>query len=135
MIKALRDFIAGKIQINVNYIVDGIKPSTVPKITSKIVNRFLASNYRFCQYETKNTGEKDTRIYYYTELFDGSKWNRVDDSWYADKDKAMDIHLKLVNGEQLSDINVSKRIETVLWEGLSKEETNTWVNLQRGNAT
>lgn len=133
--KLLWDFLKGRIHIDVRYVIDGVQSIKEPKVINKVITKSTQSNYRFCQYETKNPGEKETRVYYYTESFVNGKWNKVDDTWFHNKDKALEAHVALVKGEGLSDLNVSKNITTVLWEGLTKEETEVWINLQKGVST
>ena len=124
-------WMAGKIQINITYITEGVNPSTTPRVEEKpaVVNITRKSDYRFKAQESIEP-DGSSRTYYFTEVYRKGDWYSVENSFFADKDKAMDAHLKLLNGADLK----TKKVETVLWEGLSKEEASTWVEIQKANA-
>jgi len=125
-----KKWLAGKIQINITFVTDGVTSTVVPYCKSEeIVHKSNKSNYRFCMYEMKDPGS-ELKTYYYTEVFVDGKWGRVDGTWFADKDKAMQAHAEAIGGKVFESV---KR-DTVLWEGLSKEEAETWIGLQKSHA-
>ena len=129
----LRKWLAGKIQINITYVVEGVETSTIirpKKNDSKILNISNKSNFRFCSYEVQDPGEPNSRTYYYTEVYTNGKWDRVEGTWFLDKNKAIDAHLNVLKGVTLL---TAKQIDSVLWEGLDEQETITWANLQKTN--
>jgi hypothetical protein len=128
--KLLRDLATSKIQITIIQVADfnvrhTVRPRTVVKDSPTIIRR-NHSKYRFKQLDkVSNSGE--VRTYYYTEVYDGSSWGMVDETWFADKNKAMEAHTKTVNGVIIK----RQDVETILWEGLSAEEATVWVELNK----
>lgn len=129
MFQWLRNLAKSKISITLVYPpANGVEPTTTPKVVDRTSNitTIRKSNVRFVQYDIQEANE-DPKTYYYTELYKNGNWNQVRNTWHSDKDKALEAHLNFVkNG-----VSEEKKITTVLWEGLSEEETESWVNLQR----
>lgn len=126
MFSWLSKLLTAKIQVTV--IMPGAStPTCVPYVIRDESNLFQIkkSNTRFVKYTVADpTGE---RVYYYTEIHSGHGWSQVTGTWFADKDKAMDAHLKFL---QLGSTGERKHSE-VLWEGLGADEAETWVALQK----
>lgn len=130
MFEKLRKFWASKVSItaNISYPASlGVKTSTEEKIVDRslIVNTYRKSDFRFvCDSKIEFNGNK--REFFYTERFNGSRWEWCDESGSSDKDEALNLHLLVLERGSLK----SESTKTVFWEGLSKEETQAWVNLQ-----
>ena len=105
---------------------EGVTPTKTPRVIEEsIVKRQDASNFRFVEdKEVSHTGEE--KIWFYTQYRDKSGWRMVSNSLSHSKEKAMKLHLYVVEHGSLE----PEIIKTVLWEGLSKEETKTWVEVQ-----
>lgn len=106
----------------------GVTSTTEPRIVnqeSARVEKIRKSDLRFASLMVKEAGE-EPRTYWYTERYQNGHWSQCGDSWFAEKDKALIAHMRIVEHGTAS----PERITTVLWEGLSKEETKSWVELQ-----
>lgn len=126
-----KKFLKSKITINIVISTcPEIKHTTEPQVTivRPLVTQIRKSDYRFVS-EQKTNAEGIETLYYFTEQYDHkyAKWSMVSHTFSADKNKAMDTHLKLLELGTLEPTVV----KTVHWEGLSKEETETWVTLNR----
>ena len=127
----VRKFLASKITINVLVSTSPeVHRSTVPKVLRdiKIINKTVKSDYRFVsEHKVDHLGNET--LYYFTEHHDHkyNTWSLVSNSFKADKEVAMDLHIQIVNTGTLEP-TVTK---TIHWEGLSKEETETWVSLNK----
>jgi len=124
-----RQLIASKISINITVHsgLDDVIKTTTPRITNDIVNikKLNKSNVRFVQEEKiKYDGEKST--FWFSEMRKGGRWEFVSETLSHNKDEAMEKHILLLNRGSLAPVKVS----TVLWEGLDKEETESWIALQ-----
>ena len=111
---------------------DGVMPTVVPRVVNEETNivKVNKSNLRFVAY-TVQPINGSSRTYYYTEACIGSSWKQVDNTWFADKETAMQAHLTFLEGKALA--SESKKTE-VLWEGLSLEETKSWIELNKSTA-
>lgn len=105
----------------------GVVSSTTPKIVEEtIITNRHKSDYRFaCDTEIDHTGEET--VWYFTQEYKKGSWNIVSNSLSRNKEKAMNLHLKIIEQGSLE----PRKTRTVLWEGLSKEETKTWVELNK----
>ena len=128
MFQWLRNLWQAKVQINIIYPAPGGVSTTTPRIVSKEggnISKVRKSDLRFVEYDiTEADGQR--KVYYYTEVYSGRSWAQANGTWFADKNRAMEAHLQLIERGTLDPV----KIQTVLWEGLSKEETQTWVNIQ-----
>jgi hypothetical protein len=133
MIKLIKKLITSKIQINITIIdptLSKIKYSTTPQVINEPIkiNRIRKSNFRFVQ-ESKIEHDGTVRSYYITEEYTDGRWKFVSETLNSDKDKAMQLHLKVLETGNLEPVST----KTVLWEGLGEEETQAWVTLQSNN--
>ena len=122
-----------KAKITVNIFIsnsDDIKHTSVPQKTerSPLITKIVKSDFRFVS-ELKTDIDGNETLYYFTEQYDHTykSWRMVSQSFGADKSKAMDVHLKLLDRGTLEPTVV----KTIHWEGLSKEETEAWVLLNK----
>ena len=128
MMNWLKTLLKAKISITIVYPpANGVESTVVPKVVDRTSNitTLRKSNVRFVQYDVQEQNE-DPKTYYYTELYKSGNWAQVRNTWHSDKDKALAAHLKFVK----EGVSEEKKITTVLWEGLSEEETESWVKLQ-----
>lgn len=123
-----------KARISINIITpppEGVKHSTVPRqveVDSPTIKRNRKSNLRFVEErKTDCFGVESSYSVYYTEEYVGGKWSCISDSIKCDREKAIELHLKLLDQVSLKDI----KVKTVLWEGLGVEETKTWATLAK----
>jgi len=129
----LKKIIAAKISINIVLPSDLIKenPAIMKTSEPRIINvttpasKPRKSNVRFIQEDKLNPITNETRAIYYTECYNNGRWEYMLDSLTSDKDKAMDLHLFIINNGTLKE----KSTVSVLWEGLDKDETKSWVAL------
>jgi hypothetical protein len=135
----LQQLLKSKISVTIIYPpTPGVEHTTIPRVVEKdepIVNKVRRSDYRFVS-ETKTDYEGNAKTYYMTERFEKQKWGEgrwchVSESFNADRNKAMELHLLLLERGNLEP--VCERI--VHWEGLSKEEATTWVALSKTGET
>ena len=106
----------------------GVTSTTEPRIINQEpagFEKIRKSDLRFASLTVKEPGE-ELRTYWYTERCQSGHWSQCGDSWFGDKDKALVAHMRIVEFGTAS----PERITTVLWEGLSPEETKSWVELQ-----
>lgn len=105
----------------------GVTHSTTPRVVEEtVIKRKRLSNFRFVSdKEIDHNGEET--IWYATQEFDGKSWSLCANSLSRDKAKAMDLHLKIIQQGGIESV----KTRTVLWEGLSKDETKTWIDLQK----
>jgi hypothetical protein len=125
----LRRWWLGKFQINITYITEGVKSTKVPTVESEVVHKSRKSNLRFCMYEVQKPGDT-LKTYYYTDAYINGKWQRVEGTWFSDKNAAMEVHKGVLEGKTFEEMTRS----TVLWEGLDKDETETWIGVQKNAA-
>jgi len=129
MIKFIKNFLAKQIQINITiieYADPNINSTTESKGTFEILHcsKVKKSNLRFTK--EIRTDHDSERTEYFTEVYKDGKWSKDYYSASHNKDEAMRLHMILLAGDKLS----PTRHTTVLWEGLSEEETQMWVTLQ-----
>lgn len=130
MFSKIKKLWASKISINITIIEpapDGIVKSTVPRAIDNpiTVSHLRKSNLRFVE-ETRTDWDGKGTTFYSTEHYKNGSWLYVNDTINADKEKAMELHLKLLERGSLDPI----KVKTVMWEGLSQDETRAWVELQ-----
>lgn len=118
LIEFIKKLWSGKIQINITIINDsapGVEHTTDSRSLDSVnIVRHNRSNYRFVHKECDDSNGH----YWYTQEYTGIGWKLVSDSWFADKKKAIEAHLKLIEFGTLKKPDV----ETVMWEGLSLDE-------------
>lgn len=127
MFEKLRKLYHSKIQITIVYPAEGVRRHTSPKVilqeAPKIVRRHQ-SNYRFVEeYKCDHHGKENT--YWVTEEYVGGRWSSVSDTLSCNKETAIENHVKLVEGINMTPVKKT----TVMWEGLDVEETKSWVAL------
>ena len=122
-----------KAKITINIIISttpDVKHTTEPVIINEnnIVNKVLKSDFRFVSEHKTDFNGVET-LYYFTEQYEHKykRWSMVSNSFTSDKSVALDRHVLLVNTGSLE----PKTVKTVHWEGLSKEETEAWVILNK----
>jgi hypothetical protein len=126
----IKKLLASKISINITIVQTsdpGILSTTVPReVPAKVlkINTVRKSDFRFVS-KVQKYHDRD-RISYYTERFKDGKWKEDHYSNSHIKEEAMQLHLLLLEKGTLAPTNS----KTILWEGLSKEETKMWVALQ-----
>lgn len=109
----------------------GVVHSPSPRqveVDSPIIRRHTKSNLRFV--EEKKTdcfGVEAAYSVYYTEEYISGRWSCITDSIKCDREKAIDLHLKLIDRGSLEDTIV----KTVVWEGLDPDETRAWATLSK----
>jgi len=128
MFKWLKDLWHAKVSITIVHpastgVISTATPRVVDDSRSNIA-RVRKSNFRFAEHSVTEEGR--TRTYYYTEQYNGHSWYQVNGSWFSEKDRALRAHLQLV---ETGVIDCPVKVTTVLWEGLSPEETKTWVEV------
>jgi hypothetical protein len=128
MFKWLKALLKARVAITVIYPPAlGVETTTTPRIIEhpapyRAVHR---SNYRFVEHEC---GQDDGsyRTYYCTEMKGPHGWSQVSGTWTGEKDVAMRLHLRVLEKGAVKPPD----IKTILWEGLSPDETKSWVELQ-----
>lgn len=128
MFKWLKALLKARVAITIIYPPAlGVETATEPRVIEHDApyREVRRSNYRFIEHIC---GQDDGtyRTYYCTERKDTHGWSQVSGTWKADKDEAMKVHLIVLENGAVKPPDV----KTVLWEGLSKEETKSWVELQ-----
>jgi len=130
-----KKLLASKISVNIT-IVDNqpndVKTSTTPQVIQGPikVSHIRKSNFRFV-HEEKTDHAGHTRSFYMTEEYKDGRWAFVSESLASDKEKAMALHLKVLEKGNLEDSST----KTIFWEGLGIEETKQWVALQTKEET
>lgn len=124
-----KKLLASKISITIVVPAEvGVQHSTVPRVVenpASVLKRKKLSNVRFVtDSEISHTGKETT--WYFTQAYINHDWSMVPNSLSQDKKKAMELHLKIIEQGSIE----PKTTRTVLWEGLSKEETETWIGIQ-----
>lgn len=133
MIKWLKHLLAHKISINITVItpIDGVEKTFTPRTVEETVVTVVKkkhSDIRFVEDICVDHNGVEER-WYRTEYFDHycKKWFSVTGTNSRDKNKAIDLHLKYLERGTLEPIET----KVVHWEGLDKEETKTWAELQK----
>ena len=131
MMNWVRKFLASKITINVLVSTSPeVQHSTVIKVLpdDKIIRKTVKSDFRFVS-EHKVDYKGNETLYYFTEQYEHkyNRWGMVSNSFTGDKSAAMDLHVLIVKAGSLE----STVTKTVHWEGLSKDETEAWVILNK----
>ena len=132
MFKWLKKLAASKILINITIhepFDPNVKHTTTPEVIEYSggisLNRVRRSDFRFvCDAKTDYHGGKSEG--FYTEEFRGGSWHFLTDTYASSKEKGMALHLEVV---QRGTLEPTKK-KIVIWEGLDKEETKTWVAMQ-----
>ena len=127
MFKSLKTLLKSKISITIIHpgaIVDVVKPRTIEIENGPIIKHVAHSNVRFVSETKVENGASST--FYFTEIYRDSRWAYADDSLTSDKNKAMELHLKIAKGLSLKPVKVKE----ILWQGLPLEQTETWVAMQ-----
>jgi len=89
------------------------------------IRKKTQTHYRFvCVNEVDATGNQ--KRHWCTEEYKRGKWWYVNDTLSHNKNQAMALHQELIN----CGIKKPVKTTTVLWEGLSAEETASWIALQ-----
>lgn len=90
-----------------------------------LVRKKQITNYRFV--EEERTMDGNTSTFYYTqELNKLGDWEMVYNSLSLDKEKAIQHHLKLLEDSEALTIQSKRK---VMWEGLTKDEAESWSKL------
>ncbi len=120
-----------KVQINIHivYPVAGVTRITSPTVIEKSplkITRHRQSDYRFVSVE-KVELDGTKRQYWNTERKEGKQWVYCGDTLSHDRDEAMELHKLIILNGTVSPVTT----KTVEWEGLSVEETLTWVGMSK----
>lgn len=128
---AIYNFLHSKIQITV--IIPpptGVEPTSTPKKIicndSPLIKKSKKSNFRFVEEIKKDCFGEEGRPIFWTEEYVSGKWQCITNSISADREKAIELHLMVIDKVSISDTAE----KTVHWEGLSKEETQMWATLK-----
>ena len=90
-----------------------------------LVRKKQITNYRFV--EEERTMDGNSSIFYYTqELNNRGEWEMVYNSLSLDKEKAIQHHLKLLEDSEALTVQSKRK---VMWEGLTKDEADSWSKL------
>jgi uncharacterized Fe-S center protein len=125
MFEKLKQLLRAKISITIVYpgIVTLVEPKTI--VTESFIKHVAHSNLRFVA-ESRIESDGKHSVYYSTEIFEGTRWAYVANSLSGDKNKAMELHLKIASGISLK----PAKVKEVLWQGLPKDEAEMWVAMQ-----
>lgn len=127
--KWLKRLLKSKISITiVTPPMEGVKVSHTPRdieIEKPLIKRKTNSNLRFVREQPVDCFGKDGNEVFFTEKFEDGKWKFVHGSLAVDREKAVELHLKLLNAQPVEDV----KTKTVLWEGLDKTEAKVWSSL------
>lgn len=129
MFKWLKKLAANKISVNITIHTPppiGVVSTKRPR--EELISKptyIRKSNFRFVSdLTTEYNGEK--REYHYTEQYRDGSWHFLSDTGAGTKEKAMMLHLELLEKGTLE----PTKKKVIHWEGLDKEETKVWVALQ-----
>jgi hypothetical protein len=129
MFKFIRTLLASKIHINITLAQSIDKPHIEHRrdqIISVTEKKFTTSDFRFNSHEVFEGGGHVQ--YFYTSKYNGTYWDQVDGTWTNDKQKALQAFEDVLNNV---DVQKKRTVDTVLIEGVTKEEALTWVALQK----
>jgi hypothetical protein len=138
MINWLKKLVNSKISITINItqpatgdttVEEKVWPSALvmpaPVIVEQKGARVTPGNYRFA-HDFKRNINGNEEDYWYTEMLSKSgQWLFVGDSLAHTKNKAMDLHLKLISGNAVRPMQT----KTILWENMPADQVETWVGL------
>lgn len=131
MIKYLKKLWKSKIEINIHivYPVDGVKRITEPEIIRRdtvSITRHRQSDLRFVEmHRVDHFG--NGRSVWYTERYENGYWSFCEDSLSSNRNEAMALHQKILERGTLKPITTIE----VEWEGLGKEETLSWIAMNK----
>lgn len=121
-----KKLLASKIQVTIiTPPPEGVTHSTTPRVEeveSPNIKRVAHSNLRFTQDIQTDYSGKETVGCYRTEEFVGGKWRPVIESICSDRDKAIQLHLMLLEKQDIE----PKKTKVIFWEGLNADEAKTW---------
>jgi len=139
MFKWIKKLVNSKISITINVVEnkpaeDAVEekhwPSALvmppPVIIEESRPAPVSGNYRFVSDYKKDLNGKEEE-YWYTEMYENGTWKFISDSLKHEKDKAMDLHLKLIAGKTVS----PEKRKTVLWENMPEDKVKTWVAISK----
>lgn len=131
MIEWLKKLLLSKIQITIITPPPiGVEYTTTPRIietTSPIIKKSKKTNYRFVESAKTDSISNEVWSIYYTEELVKGKWRLVGGSIASKKDRAIELHLKIISNASISPTTTN----TVLWEGLDKSEAEVWAKLHK----
>ncbi len=141
MFKWIKKLINSKISITINIVENKpveeekywpsalVMPAPVVIETTEDKLPLTSGCYRFVNDYTKNISGKEEE-YWYTEIYENGHWRMVDDTLKFDKQQALDLHLKVIEGTTVQPI---KR-KTVLWENMPEDKVKTWVAISKSES-
>ncbi|HET8688459.1 MAG TPA: hypothetical protein VFM18_17750 [Methanosarcina sp.] len=140
-----KKLLTSKIQINIKIVTsDSEKPKTELQWPSALVmpapevvkdtgddNTVLNKNdFRFVSdWKQELTGKVEE--YWYTEILKDGRWHFVPDSLAHNKNKALDLHLQII---ERGTVTKPREIKTVLWERITNDQTKTWASLLKNES-
>ena len=126
----LKRIIKSKISITIITPNDDVQHTTTPRqleVDSPIINRKKQSNLRFVEETATDCFGKNNSTVFFTEEYKNGRWSYVSNSLSSTKEKAIELHLKLVDNTPVQNI----KTKTIMWEGLDAEETKTWALISK----
>ncbi len=109
---------------------EGVNYSKEPKVIieeAPTIRRYNHSNLRFVKEQKTDCYGVTSKEIYSTEYFTGTRWSCIPDSISLDYDKAIDLHLRLLNSVEVGET----KLKTIVWEGLNAEEAKSWSELTK----
>lgn len=133
MIKFIKQLLSAKIQITINLMYkDNIPGERITPNNPKLItiNKPPRDPSRAMRFMSEISADKFGKVqtWYYTEEWDGKRWDSILGTYSHDKDDAMKKYLDIAKAKQKP---APPEIKAVLWEGLSLEEASAWAALQQ----